>query len=148
MPAPLPWVLDDGGRAEAGFRGLTDDCVTRAIAIVTGRSYREVYDDLHDLLRSDEKTRLSGRTSPRNGVHRRIYEPYLATLGWRWTPTMKIGQGTVVHLREGELPGGRIVVAVSKHLCAVIDGVVHDTHDPTRDGTRAVYGYYSERDFL
>jgi hypothetical protein len=24
----------------------------------------------------------------------------------------------------------------------VIDGVIHDTHDPGRDGTRAVYGYW------
>jgi len=34
------------------------------------------------------------------------------------------------------------VVACSKHYTAVIDGVIHDTHDPSRDGTRAVYGYY------
>jgi hypothetical protein len=31
---------------------------------------------------------------------------------------------------------------VSKHYCAVIDGVIHDTSDPSRDGTRCVYGYW------
>jgi hypothetical protein len=27
-------------------------------------------------------------------------------------------------------------------MCAVIDGVIHDTHNPDRDGNRCVYGYY------
>jgi hypothetical protein len=30
----------------------------------------------------------------------------------------------------------------SRHLVAVIDGVIHDTHDCSRDGTRCVYGYF------
>jgi hypothetical protein len=55
---------------------------------------------------------------------------------------MQVGSGTKVHLRDGELPMGRLVVAVSNHVTAVIDGVVHDTHDPSRGGTRAVYGYW------
>jgi len=36
--------------------------------------------------------------------------------------------------------------SVWRHLTAVIDGVIHDTHDPSRDGTRSVYGYYSQPD--
>ena len=32
---------DDGGRVAAGFEGKTGDCVTRAIAIATGRDYRD-----------------------------------------------------------------------------------------------------------
>ena len=63
--------------------------------------------------------------------------------GWKWTPTMGIGTGCRVHLRPEELPGGRIIVSLSKHWCAVIDGVPHDTHDPSRGGTRCVYGYWS-----
>jgi hypothetical protein len=55
---------------------------------------------------------------------------------------MGIGTGTTVHLRDGELPMGRLIVACSRHYVAVIDGVIHDTSDPSRDGTRAVYGYY------
>jgi hypothetical protein len=38
-----------------------------------------------------------------------------------------------VPLADGELPMGRLVVAVSKHYTAVIDG---NTFDPSRDGTR------------
>jgi hypothetical protein len=39
---------------------------------------------------------------------------------------------------------GRLVVAVSKHYTAVIDGVIHDTHNPQREGKRCVYGYFSK----
>lgn len=62
--------------------------------------------------------------------------------GWVWTPTMFIGSGCKVHLRGDELPAGRLIVSVSKHLVAVIDGVIHDTYDCSRNGTRCVYGYY------
>lgn len=34
----------------------------------------------------------------------------------------------------GELPLGRLIVRVSKHMCAVIDGVIHDTHNPSERG--------------
>jgi hypothetical protein len=55
---------------------------------------------------------------------------------------MSIGSGCRVHLRDGELPPGRLVVKVSRHYAAVIGGVLHDTHDSTRGGTRCVYGYW------
>jgi hypothetical protein len=58
---------------------------------------------------------------------------------------MQIGSGCRVHLRADELTPGRLVVQLSRHLTAVIDGVVHDTHDPSRNGTRCVYGYWSRR---
>ena len=63
-------------------------------------------------------------------------------LGWKWIPTMTIGSGCKVHLREDELPKGRIVCSLSKHETAVIDGVLNDTYDCSRDGTRCVYGYF------
>jgi hypothetical protein len=40
------------------------------------------------------------------------------------------------------LPSGRLVVSASKHLTAVIDEVIHNTHDPSRRETRCVYGYW------
>ena len=69
----------------------------------------------------------------------------MRSLGFVWTPTMGIGTGCTVHLRADELPNGRLVVAVSKHYTAVLDGVIHDIENPSRDGTRCVYGYWSER---
>jgi hypothetical protein len=55
------------------------------------------------------------------------------------------GQGCTVHLRDGELPGGTIIVKVSRHLVTVIDGVIHDNHNCLRGGDRCVYGYWRER---
>jgi len=43
------FVCHDGGRAAAGYKGSTGDCVTRSIAIATGQPYLEVYDALNEL---------------------------------------------------------------------------------------------------
>jgi hypothetical protein len=139
------FVHDDSGRSVSGFLGETRDCVTRAIAIATGKPYREVYDELHAYC---DNARHAGvrarRSSPRTGVSRRIYERYLVSLGWKFIPTMFIGSGCKVHLRPDELPAGHIIARLSGHLCAVVDGVIHDIYDPSRDGTRCVYGYYQK----
>tara|TARA_R100001530_G_scaffold37608_1_gene29201 strand:+ start:1050 stop:1496 length:447 start_codon:yes stop_codon:yes gene_type:complete len=127
------FFYNDGGRKDAGFKGDTGDCVTRAIAIVTGKPYQEVYDRIFEL----------AKESPRNGVHKKVYKPYIEKeLSLVWTPTMGIGTGCTVHLVGDELPKGKLIVRTSKHLTAMIDGVIHDTYDPSRGGTRCVYGYW------
>lgn len=137
-------VINDGGRAAAGYQGKTGDCVTRAIAIATGKPYQEVYDALNTHAKAERRgSRKRGISSARTGVYRSTYQRYLAALGWVWTPTMFIGSGCKVHLRDGELPMGRLIVSLSRHLCAVVDGVIHDTHDCSREGTRCVYGYWT-----
>jgi len=148
----MRWVSDDGGREAAGFKGHTGDCVVRAIAIATGRSYRAVYSNLHRCALTDRAlmakltlrygARARDHASPRTGVNRRVYDRYLAECGWTWTPTMQVGHGCTVHLRADELPAGRLIVRVTRHICAVIDGVIHDIHDPSRGGMRCVYGYW------
>lgn len=137
------FVFDDGGRAATGYKGDAGDCVTRAIAIATGLPYQQVY-DLVNTAAVDERPskRRRGKSSARTGVHKPISRQIMESLGWEWTPTMQIGQGCKVHLRADELPRGRLVVAVSKHLVAMVDGVIHDTHDCSRGGTRCVYGYF------
>lgn len=138
----MKYVQDDGGRAAAGFKGKTGDCVTRAIAIAARRPYQEVYDGLNAYKADLRQTKRVRGSSARTGVSRRVYDAYLKTRGWQWVPTMGIGEGCKVHLREGELPKGRIIVRLSRHLAAVIDGVLHDDFDCSRNGTRCVYGYY------
>jgi hypothetical protein len=141
----VDFVFDDGGRARAGYKGTTGDCVTRSIAIVTGRPYQEVYDALNELARSERTgRRKKKRSNSRTGVFRRSYQRYLESLGWKWTSTMSIGSGCKVHLRTSELPAGPLAVKVSRHLTAVIDGVLHDTHNCSRCGTRCVYGFFSK----
>ena len=87
-------VHDDGGREAAGFRGDTSDCVTRSIAIATGRPYREVYDLVNDLSR-DERPRDGRRSSARLGVFKPTTRKVMQVLGWTWTPTMEIGRAAV-----------------------------------------------------
>lgn len=138
-------IVTDGGRAEAGFKGDTADCVVRAIAIATHMPYQKVYSDIN-IAAMRERPRAGGkrRSTARTGVHRRTYQRYLESLGWVWEPTMFIGSGCKVHMRAEELPSGRLIVALSRHLTTVIDGVIHDTHDPSRGGMRCVYGYYAQ----
>ena len=138
----MNWVYDDGGRAAAGYKGEASDCVCRAVAIASEQPYQVVYEAMNGAAALERLTQGRRRSSARTGVWRATWKPWLVSHGWTWTPTMRIGQGCRVHLRAGELPGGRLVVVVSKHLVAVVDGVAHDTSDPTRNGTRCVYGYY------
>lgn len=150
----MEFQYNDGGRAEAGYKGQAGDCVTRSIAIATGKPYQEVYDALNGLGKLERVgKRKRGKSSARTGIYKQTIRKYLDSIGWKWTPTMQIGSGCKVHLTDGELPAGRLIVSVSKHLTAVVDGVIHDTHDPQRgtiiveDGVqrvagRCVYGYW------
>jgi hypothetical protein len=138
----MNWVYDDGGRKAAGWKGSAGDCVVRAIAIATELGYNNIYETMNEVVKLERPGKGTTRSSSRNGVSKRTCRRFMEQLGWTWVPTMSIGSGTTVHLKEGELPMGRLVVACSKHYTAVIDGVIHDTGDPSRDGTRAVYGYY------
>ncbi len=143
----LPFHYNDGGRAAAGFKGDAGDCVTRAVTIATGLPYMQVYEALSTGSRTQRLTKRSrAKASARDGVNttRKWFKDYMAGLGWKWTPTMGIGTGCKVHLTGGELPTGRLIVNVSKHMVAVIDGVAQDTFDPSRGGKRCVYGYYSQ----
>lgn len=141
----MKFVHDDGGRAAAGYKGTASDCVCRSIAIATGKPYQEVYEAIN-LYAQNERTgkRKRGVSSARTGVYKQTYKRYLQDLGWKFIPTMGIGTGCKVHLREGELPAsGTFIVSVSKHLTVLVDNEIHDTHDPSRGGYRCVYGYWT-----
>lgn len=147
------FVYNDGGRSAAGFKGSTGDCVVRAIAIAAQVSYRDIYDLVNEVAKETPKHKLfvkrgrvryQQRSNARSGVLKPDIRKVMARLGWTWTPTMAIGSGCRVHLRADELPAGRLIVSVSKHLVAVVDGVIHDLDDCSRNGTRCVYGYYTK----
>jgi len=140
----VKWIKDDGGKSAAGFVGESGDCVCRSIAIATKQPYRTVFDALSKPVRAYEKkwnekklayaakwnethsTRYKPRAPSRRdasrGVVLPIYSRYLKKLGWKWTP-LKRGRFT-------DLPKkGRLIVNQPRHLVAVINGVVHDTHN-------------------
>lgn len=139
----MKFVYDDGGRSKYFQATSVGDCVCRAIAIATESDYMEIYKLLNEAAKHEKKSkRKRGKSSARNGVHIDVIHEVLADLGWTWHACMTIGSGCTTHLREDELPSGRLIARTSKHLTAVIDGVIHDTYNPSRNGTRCVYGYW------
>lgn len=145
----MEFQFNDGGRAEAGYKGKTGDCVCRAICIITGKPYQEVYDRLAEGNATQrrgkhEKESKAGKRTASKGisVKRKWFQEYMKELGFEWVPTMQVGKGCKVHLKADELPKGKLIVSVSKHYAAVVDGILYDTHDCSRNETRCVYGYH------
>ena len=138
-------------RGTGSWRG---DCVPRAIAIAAQLPYQVVYDELAKRTTEwwtnsnarETLHRKPERYKPQFGTYKKVYKPYLKELGWSWKPTMGIGTGCTVHLKANELPKGRIICKLSRHLVAVIDGIINDTYNPSREGTRCVYGYFYKED--
>ena len=143
----MEFVYDDGGRSNY-FKGKNvGDCVTRAICNATGKDYKEVYDRLFILTktrRPSKRERKYKSDSPRNGVFTRVAKKYIEKeLGWIWVPCMGIGTGCLVHLDPEELPkNGNLILNLSRHFSCLKDGVLYDTYDCSRDGSRCVYGYW------
>lgn len=145
----MEWEYNDGGRKDAGYKGHTGDCVCRAICIAANLPYEQVYNDLSEgnaMQRKTKGTKLKNKRSAAEGINttRKWFKKYMQSLGFEWVPTMLIGQGCKVHLTEGELPMGRLVVAVSKHYTAVIDGVINDTYNPSERGCTVYPNSYPE----
>lgn len=127
----MKFKYNDGGRSKY-FKGNADDCVTRAIAIATGLDYKYIYNTIKDLLQH----------TPRNGLTKQETRDIMNYFGFEWVSLMTIGGGCHFHLKEDELPNGIIICQVTKHVTTVIDGVINDTFNPSRDGKRCVYGYW------
>lgn len=132
----IKFEYNDGGRSQY-YKGVAGDCVTRAIAIATGKDYKKVYNDMASGMK-----KLTGTKSARNGIPKKLYHEYLLKNGFKWVATTGIGTGCRVHLKTSELPKGILIVRVSRHLACVVNGVLNDIYDCSRNGTRCVYGYY------
>lgn len=124
--------INDGGRSKYFAASKVGDCVTRAVAIATNKDYKDVYNEI---------TSLVGYT-PRNGVKKKDTKRVMAHFGGVWHPCMAVGSGCQVHLKTDELPKGKLVCSCSGHVVAVLDGVLNDTYDSSRNETRCVYGYW------
>ena len=137
----MKFNYNDGGRSKY-FKGQAGDCVTRAIAIATGMDYKEVYN-----LVAKKVEAITGTKSARNGVPKKLTKQIMKELGFKWVSTMSVGTGCKVHLREEDLPEGIIITKVTGHIVCIIDGVINDTYDCSRDGNRCVYGYWYKEDY-
>lgn len=143
----IKFKYNDGGRSKY-FKGISGDCGTRAICNATGKDYMEVYEALRRITknygtRNTAKTLRIRSTSPREGTWKEVMKEYLENeLGFTWVSKMGIGTGMTVHVREDELPKGNLILSLSRHYSCVKDGVLYDTYDCSREGTRGVYGYW------
>lgn len=138
-----PFQYNDGGRKDSGYKGVAGDCAVRSAAIATGISYKTLYNAINELSKKERRgKRKSDISNARTGVYKATMQRLMEQLGWKFVPTMSIGSGCKVHLRPDELPSGRLVLSLSRHYAAFINGVLHDTHDCSRGGTRCVYGYW------
>lgn len=139
----MRFQYNDGGRSQAGYKGKSGDCACRSIAIVSGLPYQEVYNLISKFAQNERTSKKKkGKSNPRTGVYIRTIRKVMESIGFIWVPTMLVGSGCKVHLKEDEIPKGRVMVSLSRHISAVLDGVINDTHDPSRQGTRCVYGYW------
>ncbi|MDE2802240.1 MAG: hypothetical protein OXK21_05110 [Chloroflexota bacterium] len=133
----IGYRYDDGGRAAAGYRGKTGDCVVRAIAICADDDYRAVYLTMAEHMKSNGyaasgnayATRERNRKAPRRRgqlTARRVQDRVLEAYGF-----------TKVRLPRGERPSyteahrryGDCIVGTTKHLAAIVDGALRDTFD-------------------
>jgi hypothetical protein len=82
-------MYHDGGRADAGYRGKTGDCTTRAIAIATEMPYQQVYDLVNEYAKRERPRKgRKQRSSARTGIPMKTIHKLMAQLGWTWVPTM------------------------------------------------------------
>lgn len=140
----LGFNYNDGGRSKYFKKENVGDCVCRAIAIATDSDYMEIYKKINEYAKSEHITKRKRKiSSARDGVYRVAYDKLLREMGWRFVPLMSIGSGCQFHLRAKEIPmNDKIICRLSKHLTCVINGVINDTYDCSREGNRCVYGYY------
>lgn len=120
----LDYTFNDGGRSR--YReGSAGDCVTRAISIATGIDYDKVWRALKQL----------GCKSPDEGCHKRVWSKYLKTLGFKWVSCKGRGRTNQEHVPTQ----GVVILRQRRHLCAVVDGTLHDTHETHN---KSITGYY------
>jgi hypothetical protein len=129
----MEFIWDDGGRSDCGYVGLAGDCVTRAIAIATGTSYRDIYRTLGEI----------ASMTPRDGVATSVSGEYLSGLDWQYT------SGNRQTLNTEVLPKGPVIVHLTNahrsggHFCSVIDHVLYDTWNPSEEDDYRVAGYWT-----
>ena len=148
----MSFEFNDGGRKESGRKGSTGDCVCRAIAIASELPYEEVYKRLAEGNATQRKSKRQWKDRKKTAsegitTKRKWFKDYMKELGFEWVATMGIGTGCTTHLCPDELPKGRLVVNLSRHLTTMIDGVINDTYNPQRvdiegNQKRCVYGYW------
>jgi len=139
---PLPFTYNDGGRALAGFKGSTRDCGCRAVAIATGRDYREVYSFLNRMSKVEHLPRGWNKSHSRTGVHAITMHKYLKALDFKWTSCVYQDNDRFMCINKDDLPMGRLVLYMHRHFAAVINHVLYDTWNSGSGRYYQLKGYW------
>lgn len=126
------YIYTDGGRADAGFKGVAGDCAVRAMAVALGLDYKACYQEL-----AQAHKERTGKKTARDGIYKETFSEVLGKRGWVWHTAPKFDGRKA---RASDMPKGRVIVRMSKHYAAVVDGAVHDSWDSTH---KMVYGYWA-----
>ena len=130
----IGYCFDDGGRQEAGYKGKTGDCVPRAIAIVTGLPYKQVYKTMADAMK-EHGYAASGNAYQQRGAkgHKKgqrnakdIQVDVIQKLGLR---KVKFEKGVRPTYSEAHAQYGDCLVFTTRHAVALVGGKLRDTWD-------------------
>jgi len=126
----MKYIQTDGGRANAGYKGSTGDCVIRAIAVATSKDYKDVYNDIFESQKLYAETHNNKTSrginkygaSPRRGVFKPVFRKYLEDMGWKYVS----GNRT---LDCDDFKNGTFICSVRKHMTVVKEGTLYDSYD-------------------
>ena len=133
----IDYIFDDGGRAAAGYRGDTGDCVVRAIAIAGAVPYRHAYDAMaeamaeHGYSRSGNAYILSEqrRKAPRRRGQRKARDVQRLVVEEFGFQPVQFTRGPRPTYTEAHAEHGTCIVKTTKHVAALRDGALRDTFD-------------------
>ncbi len=153
----MEFVISDGGRKAAGFKGDCGDSLVRAIAIAARRPYAEVYKECSLMNANYSKTnlpkwRFAGVRTARYGVctDHAQFRDYMKNMEFVWYPPRRWGKACKLYLDDTDIPMGRLIITLSRYWMAVDNGIIFDAWDPHNFSSRwpkpRVYGWWKLED--
>lgn len=118
----IGFLFSDGGRAASGRRGKAGDCVTRALAIITGADYDSTYRWVAACCKDAGYPR-----SARNGVAHAVRDRIYLAAGLKKLRLPPGAKPTYSEAAEG--CGGTCIVSTARHVAAIVNGHLCDTFD-------------------
>ena len=128
----MAYKFNDGGRKDAGYKGVSRDCGVRAMAIAMSLDYTAVYKELAQANKDYGRSK-----SARNGLAKELYSSVLKKHGWVWVSAPKF-IGRKARCKDLQ---GTVIAHQAHHFVAVVDGVPNDIFDSS---DRMVYGYWAK----
>jgi hypothetical protein len=124
----IQFKYNDGGRYNSGFHHHTGDCVTRSLSIVLDIEYLKATQYINNLIQSfgDRASNVS------KGISLSTTKKLMKHFNLIWIPSNNLL----------EIPTRtKCILNVPLHVCAMVNGVINDTHD-FREKSNRFYGYW------